>query len=106
MPVIEQACLPDSPDCPRLSPPVAAPDVGRAPTRPPWIDDDLIAVTQRVWSKRLGRAVPEDEAVEMLVNVQRFGEALRRLAPHEGGDDERRDLGTGVVQRAEGRLLD
>jgi hypothetical protein len=105
MPLTGQPGPADPPESPRLPPPVAASVVERAPARPLWADDELIVLTRRVWSRRLGRSVPEDEAVEILVNVQRFGEALCRLAPQEGADDERRDLGAGVVERAEGRLL-
>jgi hypothetical protein len=106
MPLTGQPGPVDPPESPRLPSTVAAPVVERAPpARPLWIDDHMIVFTRRVWSKRLGRPVPEDEAVEILVNVQRFGEALFRLGPQEGSGDERRDLGAGVVERTEGRLL-
>ena len=38
--------------------------------------DELIADTQRVWSKQLGRDIPRDEAIEMLMNVKRIAEAF------------------------------
>jgi hypothetical protein len=35
----------------------------QASARPSWIDAELIAHTQRVWSPRYGRDISEDEAV-------------------------------------------
>jgi hypothetical protein len=41
-----------------------------------WITDHLIKETQQVWSEHLGRSVPEEEAIEMLINLRRLAEAL------------------------------
>lgn len=46
------------------------------PPRPAWIPDALLAETIRVWSKAYRRPISEDEAVEILTNVKRLGEAL------------------------------
>jgi hypothetical protein len=75
------------------------------PTRPLWIDDDLVAYTQQVWSRCLARPVPEDEAVEMLVNVRRLGEALYKIIRWKGEADEGCDLGEGVLAGTAGGLL-
>jgi hypothetical protein len=48
-----------------------------------WISEDLVACTQRVWAKELGREVPRDEAIEMLLNVKLMAEAFH-LAEEEG----------------------
>ena len=72
-----------------------------------WITDELLRYTQEVWSKAYGRPVSEDEAIGMLVNVKRFAEVLFKAAGKKGERaDECGDMGAGVVQRAEGRLLD
>ena len=42
------------------------------------ITAERIAETQRVWGKYLGRSIPEEEAIEMLVNVHRAIEVLAR----------------------------
>ena len=81
----------------------------QAPGRPAmlaWIDDDLLAYTQRVWSKHLGRPVPESEAIEMLVNVKRLAEVMMKaVRQQEGAKDERGNLGASVVPRTERGLL-
>jgi len=41
-----------------------------------WISDELLAKTIDVWSTNYGRPISEDEAVEILMNVKRLGEAL------------------------------
>lgn len=46
------------------------------PSRPAWIPDALLAETIRVWSKAYRRQISEDEAIEILTNVKRLGEAL------------------------------
>ena len=43
-----------------------------------WITDAMVAETMAVWSEAWGRPVGEDEAMEILVNVRRLGEVLRR----------------------------
>ena len=73
-----QKCIPhmaglSSPDEPGLcDPPVPV----RRPLSLAWVSDDAIAETQRLWSARYGREVPEDEAIEILRNVKRFAEML------------------------------
>lgn len=47
--------------------------------------DELIADTQRVWARRLGRDIPRDEAIEMLMNVKRIAEAFHWAAQTGGG---------------------
>jgi hypothetical protein len=46
------------------------------PQRPAWIPDALLAETVKVWSKAYGRRISEKEAIEILTNVKRLGEAL------------------------------
>ena len=45
-----------------------------------WITGERIAETQRVWGEFLSRPIPEDEAIEMLVNVRRLAEVLAKAA--------------------------
>jgi hypothetical protein len=54
---------------------------GRFRVRPPgseWITDDMIEDTRRHWSPRYGYELSDDEAVEILMNIKRFGELLIR----------------------------
>ncbi|MCY3018017.1 MAG: hypothetical protein NTW87_03165 [Planctomycetota bacterium] len=44
--------------------------------RPGWIDEALLAETQRVWSKQYGRDVSAAEATEILLNVRRLARLL------------------------------
>ncbi len=46
------------------------------PPRPAWISDALLAETIEVWSEAYGRPVSEEDAIEILTNVKRLGEAL------------------------------
>ena len=41
-----------------------------------WITADLLAKTQRVWSKAYRRSVDENEAIEILMNVKQLAEVL------------------------------
>ena len=41
-----------------------------------WITGELVEDTRRVWSKRYGRLITPDEAVEILVNVKNVAEAF------------------------------
>ncbi len=50
------------------------------PISPGWIPDDLITYTQEVWERFLGRPVPKEEAIEMLVNARRVAEVLCKAA--------------------------
>lgn len=45
-----------------------------------WVSDELLAETIEVWSEAYQRPVDEDEAMEILMNVKRFGEALHAAA--------------------------
>lgn len=44
--------------------------------RPPWISDELVEDTIRVWSKQYGRPISVTEAVEICANVRRLAECL------------------------------
>ena len=46
------------------------------PPRPAWISEALLAETVSVWSEVYGRHIDDEEAVEILANVKRMGEAL------------------------------
>ena len=41
-----------------------------------WISDELLAETIEVWSEAYGQPIGEKEAVEILMNVKRFGETM------------------------------
>jgi len=45
-----------------------------------WISDQLLAQTQRVWSRAYGRPIDEEEAEEILMNVKRLGEIFLKAA--------------------------
>lgn len=53
------------------------------PLETEWVTEDLIAYTQDVWGRYLERDVGRDEAIEMLLNVQRIALAFY-LAAMEG----------------------
>ncbi len=55
------------------------------PPRPAWISDALLAETIEVWSEAYGRPLDEDDAVEILRNVKRLGEALLDAKREMGG---------------------
>lgn len=42
----------------------------------PWISDELVEHTIRVWSKQYGRQISVAEAVEICVNVTRLAECV------------------------------
>jgi hypothetical protein len=52
-------------------------DPGR-PLAQAWITPELIAENQRVWSRAYGRDISEEEAVEIIMNLHRFAEAVLR----------------------------
>lgn len=56
---------------------------GDGPLETEWITEDLIVYTQDVWGDYLGREVSQEEAIEMLLNVQRIALAFY-LAATEG----------------------
>lgn len=72
---------------PEKSPHVSLPEgeAGR-PLSMAWISDELLAKTQRVWSRVLGRPVGVEEAVEMLTNVKHLAHALIKVK--RGGGSE------------------
>ena len=41
-----------------------------------WITDDLLRATLAAWSPRYEQPLTSDDAVEILMNVKRFSEAL------------------------------
>lgn len=45
---------------------------------PGWITSELIADTQRVWTRHLRRVVTEEEAIEMLKNVRHAAMTILR----------------------------
>ena len=49
--------------------------VGR-PASMRWVSDALLTETIDVWSDAYGRSVSADEALEILMNVKRLGEAI------------------------------
>lgn len=53
--------------------------VGRRPLSMEWITDDLLQATLAAWSPRYERPLNADDAVEILMNVKRFSEALLRI---------------------------
>jgi hypothetical protein len=42
----------------------------------PWISQELFAKSRRVWSKAYGRELPDEEVIEILLNIRRLAEAL------------------------------
>lgn len=52
---------------------------GRRPLSMEWITDDLLQATLAAWSPRYERPLNADDAVEILMNVKRFSEALLRI---------------------------
>lgn len=48
-----------------------------------WITDELLCETRRVWSKVYRRPIGDDEAMEILMNVKRFGEVLLKAVQVE-----------------------
>ncbi|MCO6454779.1 MAG: hypothetical protein J5I93_05715 [Pirellulaceae bacterium] len=43
----------------------------------PWITQELFAESQRVWSAAYGRELPDEEVIEILLNIRRLAEALQ-----------------------------
>lgn len=60
------------------SEPSVSPD-GRRPLSMEWITDDLLQATVAAWSPRYERPLNAEDAVEILMNVKRFSEALLRI---------------------------
>ena len=55
--------------------PSVSPD-GHRPLSMDWITDDLLRATLAAWSARYEQPLTSDDAVEILMNVKRFSEAL------------------------------
>ncbi|MBI1349094.1 hypothetical protein GC163_22715 [bacterium] len=49
---------------------------GPRPLSMDWITDDLLRATLAAWSPRYEQPLDADDAVEILMNVKRFSEAL------------------------------
>lgn len=49
---------------------------GPRPLSMDWITDDLLQTTLAVWSEVYEQPLTTDDAVEILMNVKRFSEAL------------------------------
>ena len=60
-------------------------DAGREtqPLAQQWITEEWVAYTQDVWAEQLGREVPREEAIEMLVNVRMVAQTFH-LANQKG----------------------
>ena len=72
------------------------------------ITAERIAETQRVWGNYLGRPIPEEEAIEMLVNVHQVIEVLAGAVSErkQGGSAHEGDnLGARIEPRTERGLL-
>ena len=50
--------------------------VSRRPLSMDWITDELLQTTLAVWSQVYEQPLTTDDAVEILMNVKRFSEAL------------------------------
>ncbi len=75
-PRLVQRCSPHSPEPTGQSLNAEAqcdqPSDSTGPLESEWITEDLIARTQEVWGRYLEREIEREEAVEMLLNVQRI----------------------------------
>jgi len=56
---------------------------GNGPLESEWITEDLIARTQDVWGQYLEREIEREEAIEMLLNVQRIALAFYQASTQE-----------------------
>lgn len=57
---------------------------GGRPVALAWITDELIEKHRRVWSRMYGRVISEAEAIEIIMNIKRFGEAILFAVSKEG----------------------
>ena len=62
--------------------PSVSPD-GRRPLSMDWITDDLLQATLAAWSPVYDQPLTTDDAIEILMNVKRFTEALLRTRKDE-----------------------
>ncbi|MEX0718068.1 MAG: hypothetical protein WD066_15860 [Planctomycetaceae bacterium] len=53
------------------------------PLQTQWLSEERIDEARRVWSKAYGRVISRDEAVEILMNVRRFAEAMLHAEEQE-----------------------
>lgn len=59
---------------------------GGRPLALAWITDDLIKEHQRIWSRMYRRVITEEEAVEIIMNIRGFAEAVLESVAGEKGD--------------------
>ena len=57
--------------------------VSRRPLSMDWITDELLQTTLAVWSQVYEQPLTTDDAVEILMNVKRFSEALLQTGKEE-----------------------
>ena len=57
--------------------------VSRRPLSMDWITDELLQTTLAVWSQVYEQPLTTDDAVEILMNVKRFSEALLQTRKEE-----------------------
>jgi len=57
---------------------------GGRPLALAWVTDELIDEHQRVWSRMYGRVITKEEAVEIIMNIKRFAEAVLDATEQEG----------------------
>jgi len=57
---------------------------GGRPLALAWITDELIDEHRRVWSGLYRRVITEEEAVEIIMNIKRFAEAVLDATAREG----------------------
>lgn len=51
----------------------------KLPLSQAWITDELIEKHQRLWSKRYQRDITREEAIEIIMNIKRFAEAVLKM---------------------------
>lgn len=56
---------------------------GKGPLESEWITEDLVARTKDVWGRYLELEVSREEAIEMLLNVQRIALAFYQASTEE-----------------------
>jgi hypothetical protein len=59
-------------------------EAGGRPVALAWITDELIEKHRRVWSRMYGRVITEAEAIEIIMNIKRFAEAIMFAVSKEG----------------------
>lgn len=57
---------------------------GGRPLELAWITDELIEKHRRVWSRMYRRIITEEEAIEIIMNIVRFAEAVLEAVAQEG----------------------